>query len=218
MHNLQASGSRNSTKRSKEVPKNAANSSSSNSQKCHSETEFLKEVVRKIIKTAHITCRRKKKLVKIWHKPRPGKAENKNIQYPSMSWMIIAEPLSSAKLPELTSKVEHLLKAFDRRHRLYGNKEYADLLWQVCRRKKNPSKLSLKSFRNWRALIIWIVLLRESYCFMWQYSIWKINWLTLVFKLSRHGFGRSTAPILMEGTCVNFNLSFIVSVSGAVSS
>ena len=41
------------------------------------------------------------------------------------------EPLLTSSLPHLMAGVQRLIEEFDSRHVMYGNKEYADLLWQV---------------------------------------------------------------------------------------
>ena len=44
---------------------------------------------------------------------------------------LFSEPLLTSHLPDLKSNLDSLIRTFDRRHQLYGNKEYADLLWKV---------------------------------------------------------------------------------------
>jgi hypothetical protein len=44
---------------------------------------------------------------------------------------LFSEPLMTNHLLELNDSIDRLIRTFDRRHRLYGNKEYADLLWKV---------------------------------------------------------------------------------------
>ena len=52
-----------------------------------------------------------------------------SIEYTEL--LLLVEPLLTKHLPELSDNIERLIRTFDRRHVLYGNKEYADLLWKV---------------------------------------------------------------------------------------
>jgi len=125
----QFSGVENSTRSTRNTKKSAASqpalpsnltvlqvpsltsSTLSQTERCELERQFLQTVVERVISISQIRCRRKKKLVKLWHKPKP-------------------EPLLTKHLPELHDNIDRLIRTFDRRHRLYGNKEYADLLWK----------------------------------------------------------------------------------------
>ena len=62
---------------------------------------------------------------------RPSRARGDIIQLINV---IIPEPLLTSEFPQLVDNVHSLIERFDIRHAMYGNKEYADLLWQVCTR------------------------------------------------------------------------------------
>ena len=47
-------------------------SSMSQTMRCQLERQFLQTVVERVISISQIRCRRKKKLVKLWIKPKPG--------------------------------------------------------------------------------------------------------------------------------------------------
>ena len=44
----------------------------SQTMRCQLERQFLQTVVERVISISQIRCRRKKKLVKLWIKPKPG--------------------------------------------------------------------------------------------------------------------------------------------------
>ena len=44
---------------------------------------------------------------------------------------IISAPLRLEHLPYLARNIKQLITSFDSSHRVYGNKEYADMLWEV---------------------------------------------------------------------------------------
>lgn len=52
-------------------------------------------------------------------------------KYNSFNQFTISEPLLTSEYPQLVDAVHSLIERFDTRHAMYGNKEYADLLWQV---------------------------------------------------------------------------------------
>ena len=47
-------------------------SGSDNDTRCEMEKEFITSMVENVLHVSQVNCRRKKKLIKIWHKPKPG--------------------------------------------------------------------------------------------------------------------------------------------------
>ena len=43
-----------------------------NETRCNMERVFLTSMVENVLHVSQVNCRRKRKLVKIWHKPKPG--------------------------------------------------------------------------------------------------------------------------------------------------
>ena len=43
-----------------------------NNTRCGMERDLLTSMVENVLHVSQVNCRRKKKLIKIWHKPRPG--------------------------------------------------------------------------------------------------------------------------------------------------
>ena len=46
--------------------------SQDNDTRCDMERELLTSMVENVLHVSQVNCRRKKKLIKIWHKPKPG--------------------------------------------------------------------------------------------------------------------------------------------------
>ena len=78
---MQKSGEKNRTKEVSNSEKalesglKALQVPTSDSSRCQLEEEFLRKVVEKVISVSQIKCKRKKKLVKLWHKPKPGESQ-----------------------------------------------------------------------------------------------------------------------------------------------
>lgn len=92
--------------------------------KCREEELFLHEIVDKVFSVSQLKCRRKKKLVRLWHKPTP-------------------EPLHAVDRSSIAPRLENIIATFDRRHQFHDNKEYADLLWKKLESSLPPSSSSL---------------------------------------------------------------------------
>lgn len=94
--------------------------------RCKEEHRFLKSIVEKVFSVSQLKCRRKKKLVRLWHKPTP-------------------EPLHAADISVVASRLENVVATFDRRHQFYDNKEYADLLWKKLESSLHPASSTSSS-------------------------------------------------------------------------
>ena len=89
-------------------------------------------MVETVLHVSQVTCRRKRKLVKVWHTPKPGPEHTiEPVMFIKLQFLF-SEPLLTSELSYLIDQVQVLIENFDSGHSLYDNKEYADLLWKVA--------------------------------------------------------------------------------------